>query len=145
MKQHRILQQKEKCTDRQNRSSQFTSIKYVTTFFYMLIIHQEILCLNFKQKRKIKLLCTVKRVCGVPKQNAVIYKAGVYLSEAQKPRPPLTHCIRVYSILIRTGKGGGGGRVEPERRLEGQQFTKLVENTNMTDDTISSLQTLINT
>ena len=30
---------------------------------------------------------------------------------------------------------GGGGGVEPERRLEGQQFTKLekVENTNMTD------------
>ncbi len=36
--------------------------------------------------------------------------------------PPLTHCIRVYSMLIYRGKGG---RVEPERRLEGQQFTKL--------------------
>ncbi len=38
--------------------------------------------------------------------------------------PPLTYCIRVYSILFHTGKGGGG-RVQPERRLEGQQFTKL--------------------
>jgi hypothetical protein len=44
--------------------------------------------------------------------------------------PPLTHCIRVYSILIHTGKGG---IVEPERRLEGQQFTKLGRNTNITD------------
>ncbi len=38
--------------------------------------------------------------------------------------PPLTHCIRVYSILIHTGKGGRG-ESQPERRLEGQQFTKL--------------------
>ncbi len=53
------------------------------------------------------------------------FAAGVYLSEAKNPipPPPLTNCIRVYSILIHTGKGGGG-RVEPERRLEGQQFTK---------------------
>jgi hypothetical protein len=35
--------------------------------------------------------------------------------------PAVTHCVRVYSILIHTGKGG----VEPEGRLEGQQFTKL--------------------
>jgi hypothetical protein len=33
-----------------------------------------------------------------------------------------THCMRVYSTLIHTGKGG---RVEPERRGEGQQFTQL--------------------
>ncbi len=41
----------------------------------------------------------------------------VYLYEAQKnPIPLLTHCnISVNSILIHTGKGGGG-RVEPERR-----------------------------
>jgi hypothetical protein len=34
------------------------------------------------------------------------FAAGVYLSEAQKPKPhppPLTHCIRIYSIL----RGGG--------------------------------------
>jgi hypothetical protein len=50
--------------------------------------------------------------------------AGVNLSEAQNPIPPppiLTHCIHVYSILIHIGKGG---RVEPERRLEKQKFTK---------------------
>ncbi len=34
--------------------------------------------------------------------------AGVYLSVAQNPTIPiLTHCIRVYSILIHKGKGGG--------------------------------------
>jgi hypothetical protein len=52
------------------------------------------------------------------------FAAGVHLSEARNPiPPPLTHCIRVNSILIHTGKGGG--RVEPDRKLEGQQFTKL--------------------
>ncbi len=43
----------------------------------------------------------------------------VYLSEAQNPIPPL-----LPYTLIHTGKGGGG-RVEPERKVEGQQFTKL--------------------
>ncbi len=39
--------------------------------------------------------------------------------------PPLqaVYVYLLYSILIYTGKGGG--RVETERRLEGQQFTKL--------------------
>jgi hypothetical protein len=58
------------------------------------------------------------------------FAAGVYLSEARNPIHPLTHCIRVYSIFIHTGKGG---RVEPERTLEGQQFTWLGQNTNMTE------------
>ncbi len=50
------------------------------------------------------------------------FAAGVYLSETQSPIPPLTHsmCIQyTYSHCE------GGWRVEPERRLEGQQFTKL--------------------
>jgi hypothetical protein len=34
--------------------------------------------------------------------------------------------VYMYVLYFDTGKGdGGGGRVEPERRLEGQQFTKL--------------------
>ncbi len=33
------------------------------------------------------------------------------------PPPSITQCIRVYSILIHTGKGEGGD--EPERRGEG--------------------------
>ncbi len=36
---------------------------------------------------------------------------------------PLARCMHVYRILIHTGKGGGA--VEPESRLEEQQFTKL--------------------
>ncbi len=41
--------------------------------------------------------------------------AGVYLS---------AHCT-LYTSIVHTGKRGGGERVELERRLEGQQFTKL--------------------
>jgi hypothetical protein len=43
-----------------------------------------------------------------------------------RPRTPypLTHCtLYVYTVYLFTQ--GRGGRVEPERRLEGQQFTKL--------------------
>ncbi len=48
------------------------------------------------------------------------FAAGVYLSEAQNPIPasPFTHCICIYFF---TRGGEGGGRIEPERRLEGQQ------------------------
>ncbi len=62
------------------------------------------------------------------------FAAGVYLSEAQNPLhppPPYTFytCIQ-YTYSHREG----GGRVEPERRLEGQQFTKLgLKYQNMTD------------
>jgi hypothetical protein len=54
-------------------------------------------------------------------------RPGVCLSEAQNPiLPPLTHCICVqYTVLLSTQGKGEGGRVEPERKLEGQQFTKL--------------------
>jgi hypothetical protein len=69
-------------------------------------------------------------------QNVVILKndlyrdfaAGdVYLSEAQNPILPHSYtlytCIQ-YTYSHREG-GGGGGRVKPEKRGEGQQFTKL--------------------
>ncbi len=36
---------------------------------------------------------------------------------------PATNCLHI--LYFDTGKGGGGWRVEPEIRLEGQQFTKL--------------------
>jgi hypothetical protein len=44
------------------------------------------------------------------------FPAGVYLSEAQKPYPPTLQTVYVYSIHIHTGKG----RIELQRRLEGQ-------------------------
>jgi hypothetical protein len=48
------------------------------------------------------------------------FAAGVYLSEAQNLiSPPYA-----LDTCIHKGKGGGV-RVEPERRREGQQFTKL--------------------
>jgi hypothetical protein len=44
------------------------------------------------------------------------------------PYPPLPYTLytSIQYTFSHTGKeGGGGGRVKPERRLEGQQFTKL--------------------
>ncbi len=38
------------------------------------------------------------------------------------PHPPPLHTVYVYTV---TYSHREGGRVEPERRLEGQQFTKL--------------------
>jgi hypothetical protein len=51
----------------------------------------------------------------------------VYLSEAQNAIPPLYTLYNVYvhKVYLFTQGRGDGGRVEPERRLEGQQFTKL--------------------
>jgi hypothetical protein len=47
------------------------------------------------------------------------------MSEALDPlNPPhALYNIHVYNIPIHTGKGGG--EIEPEKRLEGRQFTKL--------------------
>jgi hypothetical protein len=59
----------------------------------------------------------------------------VYLSKTQNPIPP-THTVDVYTYSHK--EGGGGGNVEPERKLEEQQFTKLGRKTRLTDY-ISSL------
>jgi hypothetical protein len=50
--------------------------------------------------------------------------------------PSQPHTVCIYCTFTLEGVEGGGG--ELERKLEGQQFTKLVENTIMTD-CISSL------
>ncbi len=52
------------------------------------------------------------------------FAAGVYLTEGQNhiTPPPLTHCMRVYMYTYFHREGGG---IEPEKWLEGQQFTKL--------------------
>jgi hypothetical protein len=65
------------------------------------------------------------------------FAAGVYLSEAQNPIPPPLHTVYVYTVYLFTQERGGG-RIEPERRSDGQQFTKLYRHTNLTD-CISSL------
>jgi hypothetical protein len=46
------------------------------------------------------------------------FAAGSYLSEAQNPLPPSF----MYTVYFTQGKGE---RVEPERRLDEQQFAKL--------------------
>jgi hypothetical protein len=51
------------------------------------------------------------------------FAAGVYLSAEPHP-PPYTKYTCIQYILIHTGKGGRG-KVESERRLGGQNFTKL--------------------
>ncbi len=48
--------------------------------------------------------------------------AGVYLSEAQNPIPPL-HTVYEYTVYLFTQ--GRGGWVETEIRGEGEQFKKL--------------------
>jgi hypothetical protein len=70
------------------------------------------------------------------------FAAGIYLSEAQNPitpPPPLhtTHCIRVSSKLIHTGRGGGE-RLNQREGAKGNSSQSWVENTYMTD-CISSL------
>ncbi len=53
------------------------------------------------------------------------FVAGVDMSKAQNPiHPPRS--VYVYVVYLFTQRRGGRrGRVDPERRLEGQQFTKL--------------------
>jgi hypothetical protein len=45
--------------------------------------------------------------------------AGFYLSEAQNPILPALHTVYVYTIYLFTQRRGRG-RVEPEKRKEGQ-------------------------
>jgi hypothetical protein len=69
------------------------------------------------------------------KESVKLLQNMVYKSTQHppSPSPTATHCLYILYI----GKGGGGlGEVREE--VEGQQFTRGVENTNMTD-CISSL------
>jgi hypothetical protein len=53
------------------------------------------------------------------------FAAGVYLSEAQNLIPPSPlHTVYVHTVTY-SHREGGRGRVEPKRRGEGKQFTKL--------------------
>jgi hypothetical protein len=80
--------------------------------------------------------CHLKKLTGkwTLRQVLTVWGPGPYT-------PPQTHTHTVYLFtvyLFTQERGEGWETVEPERRLDGQQFTKLVENTNMTD-CISSL------
>jgi hypothetical protein len=71
-----------------------------------------------KDSKKTVQMSSSKKIC--------LYRditAGVYLSEAQNDISPyLTHCIRVYSLLIYTGKGG----VEQREGLRGNSSQSWV-------------------
>ncbi len=79
--------------------------------------------------------CVERKESWKAMQNIVIQKnwpdkgnfaAGVYLSEAQNPIPPPYCAIIPYLYTVQgTDCHWEGRRVEPERRLEGQRFTKL--------------------
>jgi hypothetical protein len=49
----------------------------------------------------------------------------------QPDPPPITHSINTYPCTYSHREGGGGGVGEPERRLEGRQFTRGVKNTDL--------------
>ncbi len=57
--------------------------------------------------------------------------ASVYLSKARTPYPPLhtVYVCTLYSILIHTGKGGGGGELEFNQRegLRGNSSQSWIE------------------
>ncbi len=59
------------------------------------------------------------------------------------PPPPHSHTLSAYTWVLYVCKGGEGSG-EVREKVEGQQFTRGVENTNITD-CISSLYTLLNT
>jgi hypothetical protein len=64
------------------------------------------------------------------KQSVKLLQNMVYnTTQPPPPSPPATHCL--YILCVYFGKGGRGGEVR--EKVEGQQFTRGVENTNMTD------------
>jgi hypothetical protein len=69
------------------------------------------------------------------KQSTKLLQNMVYdTTQHPQPLPTATHCLHILFVYF--GKGGGVGEVR--EMIEGQQFTRGVENTNMTD-CISSL------
>ncbi len=84
--------------------------------------HAVFLSLLLVQKDK-----SYTRQCKMSSKNCPVKGLYSRCLSVWGPEPhtlPLTHCIRVYSICVWVG-GGGGGELNHWRRLEGQQFTKL--------------------
>ncbi len=95
----------------------FLFICIITPFFYWVLFNipwsLSAVCLLYVMRRKIRLIeCNAK--CRYLKKSTckVTLRQVFYLSEVSSPpltpySPPLTHCIRVYSILIHTTQEGG--------------------------------------
>ncbi len=85
--------------------------------WWMLYVHQKS-C----HRRKIKLIdgnakCHLKKFTW----KGTLRRVFTCMRPRTLTPPPLTHCVRVNSVLIHTWKRGEAGvRVEPERRLEWQ-------------------------
>ncbi len=96
------------------------------------------------KRRKVRLIEGNSK-CRHLKNWPVDVQCGRCLSGPEPP-PPLTHCGRVYTIqyTYSHSEGGEGLRDEPERRLDGQQFTKLGRKYQHVTDFISNLSTPIN-
>ncbi len=91
--------------------------------------HQREKILESRDRMKIRLIEVKAKCCHLKKLTCKGTLRQVFI--CLRPRSPyilnpLTDCMRVHRILIHTWKGERGGqRVDPERGLEGKQFTKL--------------------
>ncbi len=65
------------------------------------------------------------------KESVKLLQNMVYNTAQHPPPPTATHCF--YILYVYFGKAQGVGEVR--EKVEGQQFTREVENTNMTDCT----------
>ncbi len=69
------------------------------------------------------------------KQRINLLQNMVYNTTQHPPPPTTTHCLYIMYVVNFRKRGGAE---EVREKVEGQQFTRGVENTNMTDS-ISSL------
>ncbi len=67
------------------------------------------------------------------KQSAKLLQNMVYNTTQHPPPPTATHCLDILYVDFGKGGGVGWGGGEVREKVEGQQFTRVVENTNMTD------------
>ena len=76
----------------------------------------------FEMRRKIRLLEGQAKYRHLKKLTCKGTVRQVFIClRPRTPYPPPFHTV----YLLTKGRGGEGGRVEPERRLEGHQFTTL--------------------
>jgi hypothetical protein len=78
------------------------------------------------KRRKIRLIEGNEKCRHIKKSTCKgAFAAGVYLSETQNTIPPPLYTLYTCKQYTYSHREGEGGRVEPERMREGQQFTKL--------------------
>ncbi len=90
-----------------------------------LISYEETRSSKMSSSKKLTRKGTLRQVfIWIWSEQSVKLLLNMVFNSARHPRPlPATHCLYICTVLWH--REGGGGRVEPERRLEGHQFTKL--------------------